>query len=74
MDRARIEEEFNKHFPTNENSIIRFAEHIAAIARNEALKECVKLCGELDSHPDHLHPGDCADAIRALKDKWGGVK
>ena len=26
---------------------------------------CAKMCDELDKHPDHLHPADCAEAIRA---------
>ena len=26
--------------------------------------ECARLCDELDDDPDHLHPNDCAHAIR----------
>lgn|ERR1019366_7034838 len=27
---------------------------------------CAKVCDALDSDPDHLHPGDCAEAIRSM--------
>ena len=31
-----------------------------------AIKRCAEKCEELDSHPDHLHPSDCAEAIRMI--------
>lgn len=30
---------------------------------------CAKMCDELDKHPDHLHPADCAEAIRSRGEK-----
>ena len=33
---------------------------------NDVVQACAKLCDALDSDPDHLHPCDCAEAIRSM--------
>ena len=43
---------------------------IAKAAWDEATKiereACAKVCDALDISPDHLHPCDCAEAIRSM--------
>ena len=35
-------------------------------AVTRARESCAKLCDAIDSDPDHLHPCDCAEAIRSM--------
>jgi len=44
-----------------EEALVKFAEFVAA----EEREACAKICDALDSDPDHMHPNDCAEAIRA---------
>lgn len=36
-------------------------------AKVEEREDCAAICDALDSDPDHLHPCDCAEAIRAKR-------
>jgi len=82
MDRVRIEKEW-KSWPFDINfESIAFAEHIAKIARAEALEEAAEVCNKYGVDVDNDWnrslgvaedlkdvADDCADQIRALKEK-----
>lgn len=39
-------------------------ELFSEMIRKDERENCAKLCDEISADPDHLHPSDCADAIR----------
>ena len=78
MDRVRIEKEW-KSWPFDINfESIAFAEHIAKIARAEALEDAAKICDKSGNEPSSLWEEEgcwkhascyCAEQIRVLKEK-----
>lgn len=88
MDRIRIEEEFDKKYPIHflswnaKDLAFEFCEHIAKLAREEALDQAAKACEQVGVSVnnewnrglgigDNLQElaNDCTEAIRALKEQ-----
>lgn len=86
MDRVRIEDISAKFSSkvglASTDELIEFAEHIAKLARSEALEDAAKICDKYGVDVDNDWnrslgvaedlkdvADDCADQIRALKEK-----
>jgi hypothetical protein len=70
MDRARIEEEGDKFgIPETWDSVMAFAEHIAKLAREEALEQVITELSDIHDKYGSLSLGVSFMRIRALKEQ-----
>jgi len=61
IDKSKLKRVITQCGSQDEMDIIRAVWNAAQVEERE---ECARICDELDNHSDHLHPCDCAEAIR----------
>ena len=54
---------------TEDSNYMEMLYSFAALVRNAALEDAADICDRVNNYDNPMTAGDCADAIRALKEK-----